>query len=961
VLYAHLVRRLVALCGAVGSIVLLSSFGAAPALATSSCNLGPGGAIHHVVYIQFDNQHLQRDNPNVPSDIEQTPALKSFLQTNGTLDSNDHTILISHTAGGILASLTGLYPDRNGLGVSNSYGVFKSDGSIDSANVSGFTYWTDPVTVADPLPNLITDGQKNTPAPWVPYTRAGCTVGAFSIADMELENFNTTPTGDITKVFGKPSAESDFVDAVGSSGNAKQKAMRATDFEGIAIHCSAADSTTGGLCDPAHGGKPDVLPDEPGGYNGFNGMFGAVFANQVVDQPGGFLASTPDGFTGAVPGGGTSANYPDQAPPVNDVFDFSHTPGGQGSEPATLPGPSAIVDSQNNNGFPNVFSPTAAQTLGYDAAMLESGVPVVMSYIRDAHDVFENTGACAGLIVPPATSLALGPGSACYVQQLHDQEQAFEAFFARLADDGINKSNTLFVITVEEGDHFAGGPPTNQGACDGVNTPCTYTAGTTGPNTVGEITTSLPNLITNEFSDPTAFSIHFDDAPTVYVPNPDKTGILPPTDPRIRQLEREMAAGTITNPRTGNIDSISQHVADKQTQDILHMDNSDPLRTPSFTLFGNADYFFQVNCGAGASADTTQAGCPIVGTGFAWNHGDDNPEIAKTFLGIVGPNVNTTGVNPNVWTDHTDVRPTMLAALGLHDDYANDGDVVPQFLTTGSLPTAIQNHLTSYEELEAALKQLNAPFGQFAHDAEVVSTTAVQTTSPQVYAAWDSQLANCKTLRDQTAGPMQAILNNAAFNGGAIDDAAAGALIASADQLIGNMHTLAGMNTPPSFMVCGSTGQGPKGDKGDQGNQGNQGPQGQQGGPGQNGAAGQNGAQGPQGLKGDTGATGGQGPKGDTGARGPAGRDAKVTCTAHGTRTVKVTCKVTFSHARSARDETRLVLTRHGRVVASGRTVHSGRIALHASHRLKHGTYRLVVSELVGGKPVTILSKSIHL
>src|SRR5262249_7445264 len=257
----------------------------------------------------------------------------------------------------------------------------------------------------------------------------------------------------------------------------------------------------------------------------------------------------------------------------------------------------------------------------------------------------------------------------------------------------------------------------------------------------------------------------FDDAPTVYVPNPDKTGILPPTDPRIRQLEREMAAGTITNPRTGNIDSISQHVADKQTQDILHMDNSDPLRTPSFTLFGNADYFFQVNCGAGASADTTQAGCPIVGTGFAWNHGDDNPEIAKTFLGIVGPNVNTTGVNPNVWTDHTDVRPTMLAALGLHDDYANDGDVVPQFLTTGSLPAAIQNHLTSYEELEAALKQLNAPFGQFAHDAEVVSTTAVQTTSPQVYAAWDSQLANCKTLRDQTAGPMQAILNNAAFNG----------------------------------------------------------------------------------------------------------------------------------------------------------------------------------------------------
>ena len=41
---------------------------------------------------------------------------------------------------------------------------------------------------SDPLPNLITNGQQNTPAPWVPFTRAGCDVGAFSLADTELEN-----------------------------------------------------------------------------------------------------------------------------------------------------------------------------------------------------------------------------------------------------------------------------------------------------------------------------------------------------------------------------------------------------------------------------------------------------------------------------------------------------------------------------------------------------------------------------------------------------------------------------------------------------------------------------------------------------------------------------------------------------------------------------------------------------
>src|SRR3954453_4055794 len=104
------------------------------ASAADTCALGPGGAIRHVVYVQFDNQHLARDVANVPSDIEQTPALRNYLRDNGSLLSNDHTILISHTAGGIIASLTGLYPDRNGIGVSNSFGVFKPVGSIDAAS-----------------------------------------------------------------------------------------------------------------------------------------------------------------------------------------------------------------------------------------------------------------------------------------------------------------------------------------------------------------------------------------------------------------------------------------------------------------------------------------------------------------------------------------------------------------------------------------------------------------------------------------------------------------------------------------------------------------------------------------------------------------------------------------------------------------------------------------------------------
>ena len=57
---------------------------AAPALAGSAnetCQLDSGkGQIKHVIYVQFDNTHFTRDNPNVPSDLEQMPNLLNFLE-----------------------------------------------------------------------------------------------------------------------------------------------------------------------------------------------------------------------------------------------------------------------------------------------------------------------------------------------------------------------------------------------------------------------------------------------------------------------------------------------------------------------------------------------------------------------------------------------------------------------------------------------------------------------------------------------------------------------------------------------------------------------------------------------------------------------------------------------------------------------------------------------------------------
>src|SRR5437870_4998433 len=154
---------LVAVTASVTIGLLLSLFiptvMAAPSPAASSCQLKSAkGGIHHVIYIQFDNTHFRRDNPNVPSDLEQMPHLLNFITGNGVLMSNDHTVLISHTATGILTSLTGVYPDRMGQPVSNSFRYSKTAGTTRTG--VSFAYWTAPLfdpagSTTDSTPGMI--------------------------------------------------------------------------------------------------------------------------------------------------------------------------------------------------------------------------------------------------------------------------------------------------------------------------------------------------------------------------------------------------------------------------------------------------------------------------------------------------------------------------------------------------------------------------------------------------------------------------------------------------------------------------------------------------------------------------------------------------------------------------------------------------------------------------------------
>src|SRR5262245_38461579 len=213
---------LLAVVAGLSAVVVTSGAGSlssprTAAAPTTSCHLGNG--IQHVINIVFDNVHFSRDNPNVPSDLEQMPHLLDFLKSNGTVFSNSHTPMIAHTADDSLTIYTGLFGDRHGQPLSNSYKTYNPNGTTDPA--TSFTYWTSPIIYTRPTPPFANtqdtapsmvysdtspgSGTPNriTPAPWVPFTRAGCTVGDFSTANMVLEN----PTVDVPTVFGPNSPE----------------------------------------------------------------------------------------------------------------------------------------------------------------------------------------------------------------------------------------------------------------------------------------------------------------------------------------------------------------------------------------------------------------------------------------------------------------------------------------------------------------------------------------------------------------------------------------------------------------------------------------------------------------------------------------------------------------------------------------------------------------------------------
>jgi hypothetical protein len=328
-------------------------------------------------------------------------------------------------------------------------------------------------------------------------------------------------------------------------------------------------------------------------------------------------------------------------------------------------------------------------------------------------------------------------------------------------------------------------------SCDGATvsgstvTPdvaCTYPSGT------GELDENLSQEVENA-GDNTPFEIHFDDSATTYV-----EGNPADNSAEVRKLERTMAGLTALDPENGQEESLlgtglgpdkQGAIVDRVAQKLLHMNTlADENRSPTFTFFGNPDFFFEEGEGG------TTVGQPGTGSGlFIWNHGDIQPEIARTFIAIAGPGVRTLGITTpqQFYTDHVDLRPTIMTLAGLTDDYAHDGRTITEILEPSVLPAALRSHVTTAQALGQALKKIDAPFGEFAEDTLKVSTAGITSNTPgdAEYNLAESLIASWTAQRDPIASSIKQMLEGAEFNGNSINEAQAAPLILRANILLG--------------------------------------------------------------------------------------------------------------------------------------------------------------------------------
>jgi hypothetical protein len=258
--------------------------------------------------------------------------------------------------------------------------------------------------------------------------------------------------------------------------------------------------------------------------------------------------------------------------------------------------------------------------------------------------------------------------------------------------------------------------------------------------------------------------VNSDFAPAFYVTNrPDQA------DAALRRFERDFLAVTVLNPLTGETGPLALAAVDQEGMRFLHMDSADKDRLPTFILFQDENFYGLIPRVPAFTPCSSPPPCVIETPAYTYSHGDFQEDIRTTWLGMAGPGVKWLGLTESVWSDHVDVRPTILALAGISSDYVHDGRALVEFIRPEWLPSAIALNADEVIRLGAAYKEITAPFHVLGLAVLTVSTRALKGGDAD-YALIEKRLQDLSGKRNELAGRIRDALDAATFHNKASSD-----------------------------------------------------------------------------------------------------------------------------------------------------------------------------------------------
>jgi hypothetical protein len=123
----------------------------------------------------------------------------------------------------------------------------------------------------------------------------------------------------------------------------------------------------------------------------------------------------------------------------------------------------------------------------------------------------------------------------------------------------------------------------------------------------------------------------------------------------------------------------------------------------------------------------------------------------------------------------------------LRDDYAHDGRTVFEIVHDNALPQSLRHGHETLKRLADAYKRINAPTGVLGIKTLTGISTEALKGDDATYARLEGQIVDLTNKRNAIASRMIAILEAAAFDDQAINEAEAKDLIDKAEELLASI------------------------------------------------------------------------------------------------------------------------------------------------------------------------------